>query len=262
MLAPLARGTMFLSALVITTFAFMLMSDGAIEEMYGLAFGPIYLFQLVVFIDLFLPAYIPSTDDMSIYRQAPKETRYAKCSAGLNYVIWLIITILVPMRLSEFDTVPTSSIGALFLLWLALVMLAQHTEKRNWQVLQPFLLRRMADYFSVIHPSDNFDFDNVLSDASSDPIERVSEFDAGSEFGEQRGTVRGMSVRDSLRGSPPPTEADLSVLDDVSTLDLHDAKGKGKQVVVQIDQRESEIEAAGLETMARDDITLEEAIMK
>lgn len=265
MLAPLARGTLFLVAICCTTFFTMLMVDGVLEELYGLAFTPIYLFQLIIFIDLFLPAYTSSSDDLAVYRQSPKEARYTRCTAGLNYTLWLIITILTPMRFSEYDTVPATAIGSMFVIWLALVLLAQNTEKQNWQFMTPFRLRRMAEYFSVIMTSPELDFENVFSDEALDENEssnRKSEFDPESEFGEQRGTVRAMSVRDSLRGSPPPTEEDLNVLEDPPPIDLSERKGKEKQVIVQIDQSLSEQAASGLEIMATDSITLEEAIMK
>lgn len=255
MLNPLVRGSCFLAAIAATTFVTMLMIDDALDELYGLAFAPIYIFELIVFVDLFLPAHAPSTDDLAMYRQPDKESRYTKCGSALNFVIWLIISILAPMRLSDYDTVPASSIGALILLWLGLVLIAQLTEKRRWLSTQPFLLRRIADYFSVTPPADNFDFDSVFKDANTEhddapPAEDV--FDPESEFPDKRPTVRGIS--------PPPTEQELVILQDRTSLDTREPKGK--QVMVQIDRSESELAASGLEEMASNSKTFEEAIME
>jgi hypothetical protein len=247
----------------------MLMLDGTVEALYGFAFLPIYVMEFVLFVDMLLPDHVPH-DDVGVYVKSIKETRYKRCTAMFQFTIWLIISILEPLRLSEIDTVPASSSGALVLLWLSIVLIAQHTESRNWVFIQPFTLRSIANYFSVA-AAEEIDFAAMLGE-----VEPATKYDHGSdlqtaeidegEFDDQRGTVRGLSVRDSLRDSPPPSEQDLEILEDPPGMNLASTSSVQQSVVgkksVQIDRAASDREAAGLESMATGGGSLEEEIMK
>lgn len=257
MISPLARGSFLLVALISTTFSTMLMADGALPDMYGVAFVPIYLFELVILLDVFTPPRVGSSDDLAVYRAHTPDDRSTRCVGMFNFVIWLVISILLPLWLSGINTVPASSIGALFILWLCIVFLAQH-KARSVRLLKPFSLRGMASALSRDAPTKNFDFDDVLAEVTT---HEHAEGEDPSEFEDQRGTTRGISVRDSLRSSPPPSEHDLEILEDADNDDDSDHKMASRNSV-QIDREGSEREAADLETMASGSHVLAVEIMK
>lgn len=269
-LSPLFRGTVLLMSAAIATMLCALMRDDYLAPLYGIAFLPLYIFMLVVVIDelvtlKYCMRVIPVSTGVNM-TYLMRQERYTKCVRMFNFTIWLIILILAPMYLSGYNTVPALPIAALIILWLVLVTIAQYAEE-TFPAIAPFGLRAMADYFSTPVSQSSWNHDDLFDGgAPSVPMEDIQPPDT---FNDQPGTVRRMSVSESVRGSlrnSPlrvddlgPPEDDYSTLPESSP---HAQAHTSKAMNVVIDAESSESAARSLEDMATDNHDLLEAVMK
>lgn len=204
--SPRTRGLFLLISSSITIFIVSMMRDGAFEDNYGVAFIPLYVFLFLALLDV---ASRSSPSDTLVEVLPGGVTRRAlheSCVRTLTYFVWIIILVLTPLYLEGLKTVPLLSIGCLLSTWLLLVAFAQYLGPTS--VLRPLTLHAIADYLSDSPPVPVVGID---SGGDHTPVSTPFE-DAEDILDQKQGTVREMSVRESLRGSPLRIESDYDNL--------------------------------------------------
>jgi len=213
-----ARGVVFLLSLGVTVLLTALMWDGLITELYGLAFGPLYVCLLIGFADTLtrVPRY---TFNRDTYVPAPSPA--AMVTRIFTFMVWVVLLVLLPLQIGGVETVDATAIAGVFVLWLLFVVAAQLFPDAMW--LRPISLRGIAEYLSAPPPEEILgrEIDAIIELPEAPPNLEEDAFD------QRLGTERHMSVSESLRGSPvrgSPDRGDLSFLDDDSELGVPDAE--------------------------------------
>lgn len=218
-ITPKGRGIVFLVALGITALATGLMWDNIITPLYGLAFAPLYICLVIGFIDtvvagtrggiLVEDVYVPPD------RKQVRASRARACIGIFNLFVWIVLLVLLPLLLSGVKTVFATAISAVFILWLA-VMLIAHARAPDNEDMRAITLMGIAEYLSEPPLVAVNALDMNAYSSNYEMPEPPADLEEGA-FDQQLGTVREISVRESLRGSPPTTlrESPLRADDEV-----------------------------------------------
>jgi hypothetical protein len=204
-----ARGVVFLLSLGVSVLLTALMWDGLITELYGLAFGPLYVCLLIGFADTLtrVPRYTFTRDT---YVPAPSPA--AMVTRIGTFMVWVVLLVLLPLQIGGVETVDATAIAGVFVFWLLFVIAAQLRPDAMW--LRPVSLRGIAEYLSAPLPEEILgrEVEAIIELPEAPPNLEEDAFD------QRLGTERHMSVSESLRGSP--VRGDLSFLDDDSELGM------------------------------------------
>jgi len=215
------RGVCFLSACVLTCLIMACMMDGFVTAEYGLAFIPIYIFWCAVVLEqiMAVPRYqlVIAENDMhaTSYRFGPRWW-----GGILNACLWLVVFVLLELYLYGVSTVPAVSFVYLFVLWACLSILSAFWKN---EFVKPFSLYSTANYVCNVHEGEPADYGSYLDDRKTDQDTSSGFGEIGDNnedddtlFHEQAGTVRRMSVNESVRnsinGSPRHTDDEIEVL--------------------------------------------------
>lgn len=196
---PKGRGMLLLSALFLTALGVGLMLDDVITPLYGLAFVPLFMFDVFVAVDV-ISRKTPY-NSYGAYLAGHQDTTRAVAESAVrmfHWALWTVVLVLCPLYLSGLPTVPATSFLALLTLWIVAVIIAQIGGPLTY--MRPMTIAAMADYLTNL-PTSQFpnvpDIEAPHDDGVTSPGD-----DADGVFDQKLGTTRSMSVNESLRGSP------------------------------------------------------------
>src|SRR3569832_1043845 len=199
-MTPQTRGYLLLGSVALAMFIGGFMCDDVFTPTYVLAFIPLYVCLLLTVFDTFSAkaTYLPRTE-----RLAGIDTTHRALKESwvrvLTWALWTVVLVLTPLLLEGLKTVYASCVTTLVALWIVAVIVAQYCGQES--ILRPITLLGIAGYLTgpgtgVPEPID------IEKNPSNTFGVTSPEEDADGIFDQKEGTVRGISTRESLRGSP------------------------------------------------------------